>query len=400
MRKNILMYKKYPYSSVNRILFLFGIVCLASCKPQKVDTEVAVINDSTMIDLNQYTIKKIHVGDYISSKPLASQLVQVDGKGKYLLMDNGYIYQFDWESGTLEDSIPTAQCGTLGNFSGFTYLNADRVLVYNDGAKMLLVINDKGERLQEFKLPISLDEATDMKPAVEALNNTRPLWQNGRIILSGTMLANLKVAGELGIKVPVSEYVEVQAGGWTTTVYYPEKYTQYNWGSYYLNQVSVAQDSTGHFLYSFPVCPYVLRYDSDFTSCDTLPMRSRYDKGILECDLTPEDFDVDPDKEIRYNISQTSYSDILYDAYRRLYLRLVEHPLRNWPGKGSFCKPVSVLVADMNGNVLSESKIASFGGKVFYSNNMHVFSGGLAIAIDNPDENNIYFACIPINIKN
>ena len=139
------MYKKYPYSSVNRILFLFGIVCLASCKPQKVDTEVAVINDSTMIDLNQYTIKKIHVGDYISSKPLASQLVQVDGKGKYLLMDNGYIYQFDWESGTLEDSIPTAQCGTLGNFSGFTYLNADRVLVYNDGAKMLLVINDKGE---------------------------------------------------------------------------------------------------------------------------------------------------------------------------------------------------------------------------------------------------------------
>ena len=239
-----------------------------------------------------------------------------------------------------------------------------------------------------------------MKPTVEALNTTRPLRQNGRIILSGTMLANLKVAGELGIKVPVSEYVEVQAGGWTTTVYYPEKYTQYNWGSYYLNQVSVAQDSTGHFLYSFPVCPYVLRYDSDFTSCDTLPMRSRYDKGILECDLTPEDFDVDPDKEIRYYISQTSYSDILYDAYRRLYLRLVEHPLRNWPGKGSFCKPVSVLVADMNGNVLSESKIASFGGKVFYSNNMHVFSGGLAIAIDNPDENNIYFACIPINIKN
>ena len=105
------MRKKYPYSSMSKMLFLLSIVCLASCKPQKVDTEVAVINDSTMIDLNQYTIKKIHVGDYISSKPLASQLVQVDGKGKYLLMDNGYIYQFDWESGTLEDSIPTAQCG-------------------------------------------------------------------------------------------------------------------------------------------------------------------------------------------------------------------------------------------------------------------------------------------------
>lgn len=394
------MRKKYPYSSMSKMLFLLSIVCLVSCKPQKVvDPDVIVINDSTMIDLSHYTIKKIHVGDFISNRPLSSQLVQIGGKEKYLLMDNGYIYQFDWDSGTLEDSIPTAQCGGLSNFSGFTYLNADTVLVYNDGARTLLMINGRGERLQKIEIPAS-QGTSDMKPTVEALNTTRPLRQNGRIILSGTMLANLKVAGELGIKVPVSEYVEVQAGGWTTTVYYPEKYTQYNWGSYYLNQVSVAQDSTGHFLYSFPVCPYVLRYDSDFTSCDTLPMRSRYDKGILECDLTPEDFDVDPDKEIRYYISQTSYSDILYDAYRRLYLRLVEHPLRNWPGKGSFCKPVSVLVADMNGNVLSESKIASFGGKVFYSNNMHVFSGGLAIAIDNPDENNIYFACIPINIKN
>ena len=394
------MRKKYPYSSMSKMLFLLSIVCLVSCKPQKVvDPDVIVINDSTMIDLSHYTIKKIHVGDFISNRPLSSQLVQIGGKEKYLLMDNGYIYQFDWDSGTLEDSIPTAQCGGLSNFSGFTYLNADTVLVYNDGARTLLMINGRGERLQKIEIPAS-QGTSDMKPTVEALNTTRPLRQNGRIILSGTMLANLKVAGELGIKVPVSEYVEVQAGGWTTTVYYPEKYTQYNWGSYYLNQVSVAQDSTGHFLYSFPVCPYVLRYDSDFTSCDTLPMRSRYDKGILECDLTPEDFDVDPDKEIRYYISQTSYSDILYDAYRRLYLRLVEHPLRNWPGKGSFCKSVSVLVADMNGNVLSESKIASFGGKVFYSNNMHVFSGGLAIAIDNPDENNIYFACIPINIKN
>ena len=389
------MRKKYPYSSMSKMLFLLSIVCLVSCKPQKVvDPDVIVINDSTMIDLSHYTIKKIRVGDFISNKPLSSQLVQIGGKEKYLLMDNGYIYQFDWDSGTLEDSIPTAQCGGLSNFSGFTCLNADTVLVYNDGARTLSFINGKGEILQKFEIPAS-QGTSDMKPTVEALNTTRPLRQNGRIILSGAILGNLEMAGELGIKAPVTEYVEMQTGGWTTTVYYPEKYTQYNWGSYYLNQVSVAQDSTGHFLYSFPVCPYVLRYDSDFTSCDTLPMRSRYDKGIVECDLTPEDFDEDPDKEIRYYISQTSYSYILYDAYRRLYLRLVEHPLKDWPGKVSFCKPISVIVADMDGNVLSESKIASLGEKVFYDN-MHVFSGGLAIAIDNPDENNIYFACIPI----
>ena len=45
------MRKKYPYSSMSKMLFLLSIVCLVSCKPQKVvDPDVIVINDSTMIN--------------------------------------------------------------------------------------------------------------------------------------------------------------------------------------------------------------------------------------------------------------------------------------------------------------------------------------------------------------
>lgn len=388
----IIMMRKSYFLKVINAFCLGCMLGLASCKPQKTDTDVAVINDSTMLDLSQYITKKIQVGNHISNKPLSSQLVRMDGAEKYLLMDNGYIYRFDWNSGVLEDSIPTVRCGLLGNYSGFTFLNADSLLVYNNGNGHLFAINSKGELLLELKEPTSV-AGGEMKTAVEGLNASRPLRQNNKIILSGTMLGNLVLAD--GMKVPASEYVDIRTKEWKTSVCYPEKYTRHNWGSYYLNRLSVTQDSVGRFLYSFPVCAYILRYDSDFSSCDTLLMRSRYDKGMVECELTAEDFDDDPSKEIRYYISQTSYSHILYDAYRRLYLRLVEHPLQGWSGKGSFCKPISVIVADMNGNVLSESRIALPAEK-FYYNNIHICKEGLVIALENPDENNIYFACIPI----
>lgn len=372
------------------------ILFFASCKPHKIDdVDTVVINDSTMLDLNRYAIKKIYVGTHISNKPLSSQLVYVDGKEKYLLMDNGYIYQFDWDNGILEDSIATYQCGLLNNFSGFAYLNKDSLLVYNNSSNQLFVINGNGDVLRKVKVPITKTEE-DLKPAVEGLNASRPMRQSDNILLSGTMLGNLVQAGD--IKIPVSEYMNMQTGEWKTKVYYPKKYTQYNWGSYYLNRIYLAQDSNGHFLYSFPVCKNILKYNSDFTSCDTLLMRSRYDKGITECKLTDRDFDEDPSKEIRYYISQLSYSHILYDAYRNLYLRFVEHELSNWSGKGSFSKPVSVIVSDTDGHILSESKIMTPIQKVYY-NNMHISSKGLAFAFENSDDSHIYFALVSIEKK-
>ena len=155
-----------------------------------------------------------------------------------------------------------------------------------------------------------------------------------------------------------------------------------------MNCTYVTKDSKGRYLYSFPILDKVLRYNNDFSLCDTIPMKSRYDKGI--------DGSEDETNEIRYYISQTTYSNIIYDPYRNLYLRLAEHPLQDWNEKGAFCKPFSIVISDTKGEILSESSIST-DYKQFHYQNMHVCKEGIAIAMENPDENHIYFACIKIN---
>ena len=84
-----------------------------------------------------------------------------------------------------------------------------------------------------------------------------------------------------------------------------------------MNCTYVTKDSKGRYLYSFPILDKVLRYNNDFSLCDTIPMKSRYDKGIEEFAF---DGSEDETNEIRYYISQTTYSNIIYDPYRNLYL--------------------------------------------------------------------------------
>lgn len=87
--------------------------------------------DSTMLDIATTSTKEIYVGTHTSNKPLSSQLVLVDDKEKYLMLDNGWIFVFDWESGAVEDSIPVGEYGTLNNYSGFSFISSDSLLVYN-----------------------------------------------------------------------------------------------------------------------------------------------------------------------------------------------------------------------------------------------------------------------------
>ena len=185
----------------------------------------------------------------------------------------------------------------------------------------------------------------------------------------------------------------IESGEWKSVAYYPDLYMQYNWGGYYMNCTYVTKDSKGRYLYSFPILNKVLRYNNDFSLCDTIPMKSRYDKGIEEFAF---DGSEDETNEIRYYISQTTYSNIIYDPYRNLYLRLAEHPLQDWNEKGAFCKPFSIVISDTKGEILSESSIST-DYKQFHYLNMHVCKEGIAIAMENPDENHIYFACIKIS---
>lgn len=57
------------------------------------------------------------------------------------MLDETNIYVFDWDSGNIEDSIPTRVCGTLSNYSGFTYISKDSIAIFNDTENSLFIIN-------------------------------------------------------------------------------------------------------------------------------------------------------------------------------------------------------------------------------------------------------------------
>lgn len=228
-------------------------------------------------------------------------------------------------------------------------------------------------------------------PTVEALDITRPLYVSGKIMLSGPVLGNMSEVDDL--RVPVSETLDMKTGRWRNVCFYPEIYSNENWGSQYMNSFCVTKDGRGHIVFSYAVLDKILRYDEDFSLCDTILMKSRYDNGVEPCDLSPSDFDLDPNKEVQYYISQPTYSNVLYDKYRNLYLRIAEHSFSGWDCKGAFAKPFSIIVADAEGKIVSESSIVR-DRLLFNRKNMHISKDGLIISMRNNDEENLFFLLV------
>lgn len=383
------------HSKYLTLYILAILISFFSCSEKKRTVAGCIdITDSTMLDTEHYEIKKIHIGNRITNHPLSSQIVTIAGVEKYLLLDEHSIYIYDWESGELSDSIPTEVCGRLDNYSGFTFISSDSIAVFNSSQNKVYIINIAGKLISEKIVPSDSDNPVKYVSSIEALNASRINMYKTYMLLNGSTLGCLQLAKEMGISdIPVTETLNTESGETKAVVSYPKQYIEKNWGIQYMNRVYTARDNKGNTLYSFPIINKIIRYNCDFSKCDTILMQSRYDAGIEPCNISQEDMEKDETKEIKYYISQLSYSNIIFDPYRNIYIRIVEHPLSNWSVKEEFVKPKSFIISDTNGHTLSETPIIA-DSRNMQTFNMHVCKDGLAIAMTNNDENNIYFACL------
>ena len=78
------------------MLVLVGLLSACKNQPQGIQREVTNISDSSMVDINHYDVKKIRVGDNITNKPIASQIISMNGKEKSVMLDEFHLYIFDW----------------------------------------------------------------------------------------------------------------------------------------------------------------------------------------------------------------------------------------------------------------------------------------------------------------
>jgi len=201
-----------------------------------------------------------------------------------------------------------------------------------------------------------------------------------------------------GMSIPISERLDMETSECSPVVYYPQIYTEENWGMNHMNTAYLATDANGCHLYSYPIMREVLRYSRDFSNCDTLRMQSRYDTGIQPSPFSEKELEGDDLKDDEYYASQLTYGEILYDKYRDLYIRQVGHPKKAWNVSDTRPKKVSFILADAEGKVLSETSIAG-DTPVLLGYNMFVCKQGLAIATSQADEQNIYFNIYEISGK-
>ena len=364
---------------------------ISSCKDERmcnINPNYGNNVDSNRISIRDYTKKTIFVGDNIGNRPLTSQVVRVSGVEKYYMLDDEKMYIFDWENGHLCDSIILKKSGKLNNYSGFNVITEDSILLYNYSRKTIQYVNKKGEIFKTIELKNAKSLYTD----IEALNYSKIQIINNNIIASGSTLGDTR--DRRALRKSASVTINVSSVEAQSLLQYPEIYRKADWGGVYMNTV-YHTSSSRYMFYSFPIDHNVYKVDILNRSVSSFFMGSKYCQCICSNSGDFLEEFMDKDKRIKYYLREHSYSMILYDEYRKQLIRVAEHPTEVMNEDGTFAKPFSIIISDMNGKILSESKIIEDAMELDLLN-MHITKQGLVIALIQKDENIIVFKCFKL----
>lgn len=368
------------------VILLLSLLLFNSCEKKivKVKNEGVVATDSTLFCRQDSTIK-IQIGDQLIPKPLVSQFIENDnGNMFYVILDENTLHWFDVKTNKLLRTNQIDNCGNLNNYSGFL-CKGDTTFVYNYTQKMVYMLDSSFKTIRYWNVINDDSNKNTFDP--EALTDSPILYFQDRVILSGTKLGLLK-KGEK--KYSVSCNINISNNNIIYGVNYPDQYLEGDFGGVYFNTIYHVLGDDNNCLYSFPADHYVYSYSTDFSSYRKFYMGSRYTPTINSSDCNSLELIKDKDLRIKYFISQHSYSNLLYDPYRKVYYRIAQHPLIGWE-RGAFPKPFSIIVMDINGDLISETPIQT-DYKELNLHNMHVTKDGLLIQINTQDENVIEFA--------
>lgn len=369
------------------LLLFYTLFFVCSCSKSivsNINPKQNTASKTVIIEENNFFTDTIYVGDIITNRPLTSQIIEVEGKEKYVLLDQNKLYQFDWKTGVLEDSIDLNKCGSIDNYSGFNYKNKDSIYVYNYNERTLFLANYQGKILNKKEI---LKE--EKKADYEALNKTRIIGSQNYVIMSGGKLGDISDMNDS--KRVVSQKVEFSNRTPEDVMSYPNIYNNGFWGGVYMNDVSHTLAEDNNVVYSFPIDHYVRIYNLQTLKKDSIYMGSKYIDAIKSNSDNPIDLFTDKEARIIYYINEHSYGNILYDKYRNLVVRFALHPLGDAYDGDKFNKPLSIITYDFKNKELTESAIFKDYANLNMSNT-HVCRDGIAIAtFDNKDETKIIF---------
>lgn len=115
----------------------------------------AVATDSTILKENGVII--IPIGSGVTPTPNCSSIINDNGEEEYAIMDENKIYIFPLEEDLSQehhspDIINLDRFNTLNNYSGFTYVSQDTILIYNYNDSELFIFNPQNDNTVSFKI--------------------------------------------------------------------------------------------------------------------------------------------------------------------------------------------------------------------------------------------------------
>lgn len=130
---------------------------------------------------------------------------------------------------------------------------------------------------------------------------------------------------------------------------------KYNWGGFLMTiPYATYNRSENKIIVSFPPDHFIYSIDCDTKAIEKHYVESKHIDLISPLSMIKR-MNIPNEKEIEHYNKIDTYSNILYDKYRNVYYRIVEHPN---PGKIRLeSKNLSVIILDSRFEVLGESKI-------------------------------------------
>jgi hypothetical protein len=334
------------------------------------------------------------------------------GDSVYYTFFNEYnksIYFYDYSTGVFRYKIGLETEGANGVYpyrSGYYIAAPDSIYFYSLKTHFVYLLNKKGEKLHTFDYRGSyINELKDLDldalknkiiPPTIRVTTEQPVYNIGeKIYLCGDVRENLGRTDSINNLIITS--IDTKNNKTEYNVGYPASYRDGNWGDNFYKQVFWGYDDAKKvFLISFPNDHYIYSCRTDFKDFRKIYAGSMY-AGDIKSLGYPSAIPLSDNIVNTHYFEQYYYRAIIYDKYRNVYYRIVEHPWKNYNSNMNirdWLKPLSIIILDSDFNVVGE-KILDMEYHLSYYN-YFITEEGLFLNKKNDDEDKLTYSLFVI----
>ncbi|EPA00044.1 hypothetical protein A33Q_0212 [Indibacter alkaliphilus LW1] len=361
-----------------RNLILLALILHSCTRP------IEELNDDYMF----HFVEEINLvlDDSTSNEFIYSQYFS-NGKEEFLVALNpitNSVDKYSLADGNLAKRIKFLTEGPEGINSvmqGFTYASPDSIFIYLKGSvRGSIMINENGEFVKRLSPVLDESEHYGLVNHVSTVGNSTKLFGD-RLHFMQFPLFDIHNPSNINGKFPLSlEYsLSMDQIHYDSTITYPEVYWDKIWPVY---DLVFSRDfiSDSIYLISWPILDSLIVVDKSNRQTKKIPAKSSFFSAKQKPFNTPPN----QAEQNELVLGQFRYRQIIFDPYRKLYYRMVTHPLED-PKNKTFIPYIdeqqfSIIVFDKDFNFKKE---VLFPSKSYSPFNFFVSEKGIILMKNN-----------------